>query len=125
MSMFDADADLPGWVIGVAFLAGTISGAGVTDYGLTGAGYDLAGTAGWAAPARTRPPNGPRRPPHSTGVGRRPGAASSAAAYRVPASRNSPRSAIIFPSARARCSHAVVVPTPSSVATSSTLASFS
>ena len=48
MSMLDADADLPGWAIGVVLLTGTISVAGVTDYVLTGAGYDIAGTAVWA-----------------------------------------------------------------------------
>ena len=48
MSMLDADADFPGWAIVVVLLTGTISVAGVTDYVLTGAGYDIAGTAVWA-----------------------------------------------------------------------------
>jgi hypothetical protein len=50
MPLSNADAEgsrLPGWAAGALLLVGTVSVAGIADYVLTNAGFDLLGTLVW------------------------------------------------------------------------------
>lgn len=50
MPHLNADAEetnLPGWATGALLLVGTISVAGISDYVLTNAGFELLGTLVW------------------------------------------------------------------------------
>ncbi|MEF8808113.1 hypothetical protein [Natronomonas sp.] len=49
LSNVDAEeTNLPGWAAGVLLLVGTVSVAGLADYVLTNAGFELLGTLVWA-----------------------------------------------------------------------------
>lgn len=42
-----ADDGIPDWALGTGLLAGTIAIAGISDYALTNAGYDILGIYVW------------------------------------------------------------------------------